>query len=138
MSVYCHIWNDEQLKHVLYPEETRHINSNPTIAMLANPISDALISSVNENFARCHGLFKMLTSTNACSGFLVPIGFFKESEQSPSPEGHDLTYAPRLLQPNRQDNFRDGWTGGWGFTAPPTLDYVIWAPEEKPGIGVTR
>ena len=25
----------------------------------------------------------------------------------------------------------------WGFTAPPTLVCVIWAPEEKPGIGVT-
>ena len=31
----------------------------------------------------------------------------------------------------------DGGGGGdWGFTAPPTLVCVIWAPEEKPGIGV--
>ena len=29
------------------------------------------------------------------------------------------------------------WMNVWGFTALPTLVYVIWAAEEKPGIGVT-
>ena len=31
----------------------------------------------------------------------------------------------------------DGCMDAWVFLALPTLGYVIWAPEEKPGIGVT-